>query len=469
MSDLHELTAYEQREALQARDLSSRELTEHYLRRIAEHDHGLRSFTTVFAEQALEAAEAADDGPVSGPLHGLPLGLKDLHPTAGLRTAMGSAALSDWVPDVDAPVVGALRASGAIVIGKTSAPELGPTCYTETRLVGCTRSPYGRHRSPSGSSGGAASAVAAGLQPVGHASDGLGSIRTPAAACGLVGVKPSRGRFAGSGGDWLALAVEGPVARTVQDAALFLDVMPPPGAGVLWHGAPWAPGAHLAAARRRVEGLRVGVHIDPGMDVEVDSACIAAVRATADALSDDGHDVVDVPSTVLPRMALLRDALVTSIAGRIGLGVEQLVPEERRHLLMPLTAWLAARGAELSATAAARAQSVLAAGGAAWARGQAAYDILLTPTTTSPPVEVGALRRDDGDESLTAMLGYSAFMPWANLTGAPAVSLPVAVTDDGLPVGVQLIAGVGNDEVLLSLAARLEERFRWQVRHPVLW
>lgn len=469
MSDLHELTAYEQVSALRAGDVSSRELTEHYLRRIAEHDHGLRSYTTVFADQALDAADAADAGPVSGALHGLPLGLKDLHPTAGLRTTMGSAALADWVPDVDAPVVGAVRAAGAVVIGKTSAPEFGPTCYTETRVAGGTCSPYGRNRSPSGSSGGAASAVAAGLQPVGHASDGLGSIRTPAAACGLVGVKPSRGRFAGSGGEWLALAVEGPVARTVEDAALFLDAMPSPGADVLWQGIAWAAGAHLAAARRRVAGLRIGVHVDPGMDVDVHPACLAAVRTAADALSDEGHELVDVPAGTLPRIDGLRDALVTSIAGRIGLGVEQLVPEERRHLLMPLTAWLSARGAELPSTAAAWAQSALAAGGVAWARGQAAYDILLTPTTTSPPLEVGALRRDDADESLTAMLGYSAFTPWANLTGAPAVSLPVAVTDDGLPVGVQLIAGVGGDEVLLSLAARLEEIFRWQTRHPVLW
>jgi amidase len=469
MSDLHELTALEQVAALASRELSSRELTEHYLRRIGEHDQELRSFTTVFPESALAAADLADDGPVRGPLHGLPLGLKDLHPTAGLRTTMGSAALIEWLPPVDAPVVGALRAAGAVVLGKTSAPELGPTCYTESKVAGVTRSPYGVDRSPSGSSGGAAASVAAGLQPLGHASDGLGSIRTPAAACGLVGHKPSRGRFAGSGGDWLALAVEGPVARTVADAALFLDVLPRPGAGVLWHGPPWHDGAHLAATRRRVTGLRVGVHVDPGMDVVVDAACLEAVRAAADALAEDGHEVVEVPVGTMPRIDALRDPLVDSMAGRIGHAVDVLVPEDRRHLLMPLTAWLAARGAVLPAIASARAQTVLAAAGCAWAGAQAQYDLLLTPTTTTPPVQTGALRRDDGDESLTAMLGYSAFTPWANLTGAPAISLPVAVTEDGQPVGVQLLAGVGRDELLLSLAAVLEERFCWQTRHPVLW
>ncbi len=204
-------------------------------------------------------------------------------------------------------------------------PEFGPTCYTESAVGGGTRSPYGDDRSPSGSSGGAASSVAAGLQPVGHASDGLGSIRTPAAACGLVGHKPSRGRFAGSGGDWLALAVEGPVARTVADAALFLDALPHPGPDVLWHGAPverrCAPGGDPA---QRPSGLRVGVHVDPGMDVEVDPACLAAVLAAAEALGADGHEVVEVPAGALPRIDLLRDALVTSLAGRIGHAVDVL-------------------------------------------------------------------------------------------------------------------------------------------------
>lgn len=467
MSDLHDLSAVEQVALLRSRALSSRELTEHYLRRVEEHDEALQAFTSVFAEQALAAAAAADAGPVTGALHGLPLAFKDLHPTAGLRTTLGSAALADWVPDADAPVVGALRREGAVVLGKTNAPELGPTCYTETAVRGATRSPYGLDRSPSGSSGGAAASVAAGLQPVGHASDGLGSIRTPAAACGLVGLKPSRGRFAGSGGEWLALAVEGPVARSVGDAALLLDAMPRPGDGVLWNGTGWEAGAHAAATHRRVDGLRVGVLVDPGLDVVVDPDCLAAVRATADALSAAGHDVVEAAG--FPRIESLRDALVTTLAGRIGAMVELLVPGERRQLLMPLTAWLHARGATATARDLAWAQGVLAAAACQWAEAQARYDVLLTPTTTTPPVAVGSLRRDDGEESLTAMLGYSAFTPWANLTGAPAVSLPVATTATSLPVGVQLVGAVGRDELLLSLSADLEERFGWVTRHPVQW
>lgn len=468
MSDLHHLTAVEQVALLRSREVSSRELTEHYLRRIEEHDEALRSFTTVFADEAVASADAADAAPGGGPLHGLPLAFKDLHPTAGLRTTLGSAALAEWVPDADAPVVGALRQAGVVVLGKTNAPELGPTCYTETSVRGVTRSPYGTDRSPSGSSGGAAASVAAGLQPVGHASDGLGSIRTPAAACGLVGHKPSRGRFAGSGGDWQALAVEGPVARTVADAALLLDTLPRPSDGVLWHGAPWEDGAHTAATRRRVGGLRVGVLVDPGLDVAVHPDCLDAVQATAAALSDAGHDVAEA-GPGFPRIEALRDALVTTMCGRIGAMVQLVVPPDRRHLLMPLTTWLADQGGALSAVEFARAQSVLAAAACQWTAAQARYDVLLTPTTTSPPVPVGSLRRDDGAESLTAMLGYSAFTPWANLTGAPAVSLPVATTADGLPVGVQLMAGCAQDELLLSVGAALEERFGWEARHPVQW
>lgn len=469
MSDLHELTAVQQVSALQSRELSSLELTEHYLRRIDEHDVGLHCFVSVFAEQALAAARMADAGPVTGGLHGLPLGLKDLHPTAGLRTTMGSKALEGWVPDVDAPVVGALRRAGIVVIGKTNAPEFGPTCYTENTVGGATLSPYGSHRSPSGSSGGAAAAVAAGLQPLGHASDGLGSIRTPAAACGLVGHKPSRGRFDGSGGDWQALAVEGPVARTVGDAALFLDALPRPRTGVLWGGAPWLSGAHAEAARRRVSGLRIGVHVEPGIDVAVDSACLAAVRATAEHLSEQGHEVVEVPHDLLPRVDRLQDALVSSMAARIGMAVDLVVPADRRGLLLPLTLWLHEQGTRQPSTVFARAQSLLAAAACAWLEGQAAYDVLLTPTTTSRPLATGELRHDDGHESLTAMLRYSAFTPWANLTGAPAISLPVAMTPDGLPIGVQMIGRLGEDEQLLSLAAALEEHLRWDMRHPPLW
>ncbi|MCW2542881.1 MAG: amidase, partial [Frankiales bacterium] len=351
--------------------------------------------------------------------------------------------------------------------GKTNAPELGPTCYTETSVGGVTRSPYGTDRSPSGSSGGSASAVAAGLMPVGHASDGLGSIRTPAAACGLVGHKPSRGRFAGSGNDWQALGVEGPVARTVADAALFLDALPRPGAGVLWHGTEWSDGGHGAATRRRVTGLRIGVHTDPGMDVPVDPACLAAVQLAADSLSDAGHELIDVPAGVLPRMDGLRAALGATMSARIAHAVETAVPADRRHLLMPLTTWLHHQGSTRPAFEFAGGQSLLAAAACAWAQGQAGYDLLLTPTTTTPPVEVGSLRLDDGDASLDAMLGYSAFTPWANLTGAAAISLPVAMTDDGLPIGVQLIGGVGDDELLLSVAAAMEEQLLWHQRHPV--
>lgn len=188
MGELHELTTVEQVAALASKEVSSVELTRHYLDRIDQHADALGAFIAVFHEHALASAAEADahDGE-KGLLHGVPLGLKDLHPTAGLPTSMGSAALADWLPPADAPCVGVLRRGGIVVLGKTNAPEFGPVCYTETKVGGDAVTPYDVTLSASGSSGGSVAATAAGLMPVGHASDGLGSIRTPAATCGLVG------------------------------------------------------------------------------------------------------------------------------------------------------------------------------------------------------------------------------------------------------------------------------------------
>lgn len=468
MSDLHNLTALEQQAALAARKVSSRELTEHYLRRIDLHGDRLGAFTSVFHEQALQAADAADaaSGP-RGSLHGLPLVLKDLHPTAGLRTTMGSAAMAAWVPTADAPAVGALRQAGAVVLGKTHAPEFGPVCYTESAVAPDCVTPYDERLSASGSSGGSAAAVAARLAPFGHASDGLGSIRTPAANCGLVGVKPSRGRLRGSGLDWLAFSVEGPVARTVGDAALLLDAIGPVGPEELWAAHGWAGGAHQRAAARPPEaGLRIGCLVDPGIDVTVHDDCLAAVAATRAVLVAMGHEVSDVPAGDVPALGDLQHALITVVQARIALGVAATVPAAGLELLMPFTRWLLEQAKTLSAVDLLAAQTRLAAASGAWLGLQSGYDVLLTPTTTAPAQPVGSLRLDDASSSVRAMLRWSAFTPWANLTGAPAVSLPVHRTASGVPVGVQFAARPGQDEVLLSLAGALEGVFRWQDVHP---
>lgn len=243
MSELHELSAARQLRALRTGDISSRDLTEHYLTRIDRLDGELGAFVTVTPEFAIDEADRADERLARGewsPLCGLPLGIKDLHATAGIRTTWGSVALADYVPADDSWTVGLLRRAGAVVLGKTNAPEFGATCFTENDVTPRPAvTPYGPTRYSSGSSGGSATAVAAGLLPVAHGSDGAGSIRTPAATCHLVGVKPSRGLVSPApASSFFSTGTEGPIARTVEDAALLLDVMAQPWPGDLYG---WRP------------------------------------------------------------------------------------------------------------------------------------------------------------------------------------------------------------------------------------
>ncbi len=471
MAELHDLSAEAQCAALGRREISSSELVAHYLSRIERNGAALGAFVAVFADQAMAAARRADAQPPSGLLHGLPLPLKDLHPTAGLPTSLGSAAIAGWVPEQDGGVVARLRQAGIIVIGKTHAPEFGPCCYTETQLAAPALSPYGVGLSASGSSGGAAAAVAAGLAPLAHASDGLGSTRTPASNCGLVGIKPSRGRIPSVMASWYQLGIEGPVARTVGDAALFLDAVGQIGPGELWRQAPWAPDAHRVAARTPPQRrLRIGLLTDPGTDestVHVD--CQQACADAAHALEALGHEIVPMALPPALRIWALLEPLCDVIGVGLGVHVQAQVPEDRRAALMPYTRWYVERAAATTGIRYAQSMARMAATASAWLKWQAGVDMLLTPTSSAPALPSGALRLDDGWASSEAMLRWSAFTPWANFCGAPAVSLPVHQTTAGVPVGVQLMAMPGQDDALLGIAGALEQHFAWQQCHPEVW
>lgn len=472
MAELHDLSAEAQCAALRRREISSSELVAHYLARIERHGAALGAFVHVFAEQAMDSARLADEQqPAAGLLHGLPLPLKDLHPTAGLATSLGSAAIAGWVPEQDGTVVGRLRQAGIVVIGKTHAPEFGPCCYTETQLAPPALSPYGAGLSASGSSGGAAAAVAAGLAPLAHSSDGLGSTRTPASNCGLVGIKTSRGRIPSVVPTWYQLGNEGSVARTVGDAALVLDAIGPIGPGELWRQSPWAPDAHRRAARTPPRGrLRIGLLTDPGTDeTTVHADCREACAEAARALEGLGHEIVPLELPPVLRIWTLAEPLCDVIGVSMALHVQLQVPEERRAALMPYTRWYVERAAATTGIRYAQAMARLAAAASAWLKWQSGFDVLLTPTSSAPALPSGALRLDDGWASSEAMLRWSAFTPWANFSGAPAISLPVHETAAGVPVGVQLMAMPGQDEVLLGLAGALEQIFAWQHRHPPVW
>ncbi|MBZ5733107.1 amidase [Nocardioides sp. TRM66260-LWL] len=480
MSALHDLTALQQGALVRAGDVSPRELVEHHLARLEGLDprspgvEPLGAFVTVTAEQALERADALlragrPDG--AGPLWGVPTAIKDLQPTAGVRTTLGSPAFDDWVPERSDHVVLAMEAAGLVSLGKTSTPELGSPCYTEPEGRPAAVTPWDRTRMAGGSSGGAAAAVAAGLVPVAQGSDGGGSIRIPASCCGLVGLKPSRGRVSGAPayGDPIGLATPGPLARTVRDAAALLDVL----AGRRPGDPSWAPppaSTFLAACDRPPARLRVGLLVEPLIaDPVVDPACLAAVADAAALLEALGHDVEPI-ARPLPREAVADFetcwAVLTALTP---------VPPGREHLLRPLTSWLVARGNAVSGPDFGRAIGALRRHAAAALEALAPYDVVLSPTLAAPPLPVGALR-DDADPAAD-FEAQKRFTPWTsawNVTGMPAVSLPLGWTAPApgvptLPVGVMLAARPAEDELLLGLAAQVESAAPWSGRRPPGW
>jgi amidase len=473
MSDLHGLTAVEQRRALDRREVSARDLAEHYLDRIDRLDPVLGAFVTVTPELAREEADRADERLARGetaPLLGLPLGIKDLHPTAGVRTTFGSAALADFVPEEDSWTVGLLRGAGAVLLGKTNAPEFGPTCYTENDVTARPAvTPYDVTRYASGSSGGTAAAVAAGLLPVGHASDGAGSTRTPAATCHLVGVKPSRGLVSlAPATSFFATGTEGPIARTVGDAALLLDVMAQPAPGDLYG---WRSDESFAEAVRRPldRPLRVAAWTETGLDgVEAHPESVRALERAVSLLTELGHHVerIAVPA---PYDETVVEALRHWFAASVGVTVPTLLDPSRHDLLRPYTRHLIAAARSMTAADVVAAQTRLARYASDVLAALADYDVALCPTTNGPPVPVGHFFADGVEGEADRMLAWSCYTPWVNLTGQPAVSLPSHLDAEGLPHAVQLVGRPHRDTELLALAAQLETAGLWTQTHPHCW
>jgi amidase len=461
VTQLHDLTVVQQREALRAGEVSSTELTAHYLARIDAYGEELGAFVERTDELARREARSADDQLRAGsrlPLLGIPTAFKDLQAVAGVPIHLGSAAVT-VVPESDGPVVGRLRRAGAVTLGTTHAPELGPTCFTESAVVGRPAvTPFDTSRYASGSSGGAAAAVAAGLVPFAHGSDGAGSLRSPAAVCGLVGFKASRGRVPAAP-SFMALGVEGVLTRTVTDTAALLDVVLGPGPEDIY-GLPGAIGLEdqVADGCRRLTVLRWGSAAD---DVG------QAVDLAAKLLADLGHEVVDDPAP-LDWDDELREHLQVVVTASVAATARRLPHQE---LLAPYTRWCLEVAASRTAADFLAAQTALAAAASRHLALAAHVDVVLSPVTSQPAVPIGWFEQDGAGESCgQRMLAWSAWTPWANLTGQPAVSLPLHVTADGLPVGVQLTgARVGDDAQVLRLSAQLEHAAPFADRHPVQW
>lgn len=468
MGLLHDLTALEQAAAIRDGEISSVELTEHYLDRAARLDD-VGAFITLTPEPALDRARALDDARVRSegpPLWGVPTAIKDLNLTAGVRTTFGSAVFADFIPEVSDNVVTSLEASGLNSIGKTSTPEFGSPCYTEPEGYPAAVTPWDRALMAGGSSGGAAAAVAAGLVPVAQGSDGGGSIRIPASCCGLVGLKPSRGRISGAPlyGDPVGLATAGAIGRTVRDTAALVDAMAGPRVGDPF----WAPESEtslLAACDREPGRLRIARFVEPLIaDVEVDPEVVAGYQAASRLLADLGHEVVDVP-VPLPAEAVPTFEICWSVLTALS-----VVPEEAEPILRPLTRWLSARGRAISGPDFGLAVGQLRQYAARAIAALAPYDAVLTPTLATPPLPVGAIRNDD--DPAADFEAQKSFTPWTsawNVTGMPAISLPLHWTPAGLPVGMMLAGRPADEATLLSLAAQIEAGSDWAQRHPPGW
>jgi amidase len=473
MGELHDLTALEQGAVIRAGEVSPAELVEHYLQRIERYAEGLGAFVAVTADRAREQAreqarrQAGASGE-AGPLAGVPTAIKDLNLTAGVPTRLGSPVFADNVPDVDDEVVARIAGAGMVSLGKTSTPEFGSGCYTEPEGAPPAVTPWDTSRMAGGSSGGAAAAVSAGLVPVAQGSDGAGSIRIPASCCGIVGLKPSRGRISAGPlyGDPVGLGTNGPLTRTVGDAAAFLDVM----AGHAVGDPYWAPEeaeSFLDACGREPGRLRIARFSEPVItDAPVDPECLAAWEQASRLLESLGHDVVDI-GVPLPREAVLVFEKVWGVL--TGLSVAPLTDAERA-LLRPLNTWLGGRGMAVSGPEFGLAISELRQVAASTLAAVAPYDAVLTPTLATPPLPVGAIR-DDADPAadFEAQKRFTPYTSLWNVTGSPAISLPLHQTPEGLPVGVMLAASPGEEALLLSLAAQVEAAAPWAHRTPPCW
>jgi len=472
MSELHDLTALEQADAVRSGTVSALELTDHYLGRIGHH-HELGAFMTVTAEAAQAAARQADSrtgGSGLGPLHGVPIAIKDLTSTAGVRTTFGSAVFADYVPEYDDDVVGLLRDAGTISLGKTNVPEFGLPCYTENRLTRPAVTPHDPGRLAGGSSGGAAAAVAAGLLPFAHGTDGGGSIRIPASVCGLVGLKTSRGRISRGpvGSDPLGLSVHGPLARNTADAAALLDAM----AVTVLSEPGFAPsageeGTFLAAARAAGNGrrLRIGRTLDtPVADVVIDPEVLAGYEATTTLLADLGNEVVDVS---LPNPDGLMTAFLSCWAA---LSHGTPLPPGVDGLLMPLTVHLLEKGRAITGPQLVQDFATIQTAARELVRAMLPFDAVLTPAVARTPRPLTYFT-GDGDPAAD-FARQITFTPWtaqANMTGQPAINIPVQWTADGLPIGMQFIGRPGDERTLLGLCAELEQAAPWAQHRPPSW
>ncbi len=448
-------------------EVSARALAELTLRRIDQLDGELNAFCALDRDRALQQADAADRRRGAGedaPLLGVPIAVKDEFDVQGEVTGRGTGAIATAAA-ADAEVVRRLRAAGAVLVGRTTMPELGLWPFTESVTWGITRNPWDVERTPGGSSGGSAAAVAAGMVPAALAADGAGSIRIPAACCGLFGLKPHRGRVPRAphdqaSGDWV---VAGALTRSVLDTALVLDAIRGPAAGET-DPLPDPPCSFVEAARSSPQPLRIAVSraFPRGTLGRLAPEVARALDDTAQLLGALGHEVVD-------RDIDFGGADARVILGLMFRGIRDLVQEvERPHRLERRTRALARPGALVSDRALTRLRGLERELGTRVGRLFADHDVLLTPVMSRPAVRAGAMEGRGATVTYLWSAGWVPFNVVWNSTGQPAASVPAGFTDAGLPLAVQLVGRPQAETTLLSLSAQLEAARPWTHRRPAL-
>jgi len=457
---------------LRSGQVHARELVEAALHRLEEREGRINAFCFVGAERALATAEGISPGD-GRPFAGVPIAIKDGTPQRGLPMRIGSALFEGYVPDHDAASVRRLREAGFVPIGRTTMPEFGILPTTEPRLTGPTRNPWDPTRTPGGSSGGSAAAVAAGVVPLAHGSDGGGSLRIPAACCGLVGLKASRGRisFAPDRGDD-PLVTEGVLTRTVADTAALLDVL----AGYESGDATWAPPPSRPfpeAIGSPTPSLRVGLLLEPPVpavgtpDKVPDSACARAAEDAGRLLEDLGHRVEPFALEPLTEgeWGAFDDVWAVLAAEGVAAGEGLLGRPPAPDDVEPLTWALYEKGCALDALSYRSSFATLQRAARRVVSATRPFDVLLTPALAERPVPIGTITGMEEPDPLSALSRSDRFTPYTalwNVTGQPAVSLPLFHGEDGLPLGVQAVGGPAGEALLLALAAQLEEARPWK-------
>ena len=466
--DIYWMSAGDLAGLIRTRKLSPVELIRALLERIEDINPIINAYVTITAESAMDEAKKAEEavirGEELGALHGVPFSVKDVTFTKGVRTTMGSRLMENFVPDEDAVHVARLKKAGAIMIGKTNTPEFACKAVTDNLIFGPTRNPWSLEMTSGGSSGGAAAAVAAGLGPLATGNDAGGSIRIPASCCGVFGIKPQFHRVPNNPAFHLLTSMnhEGPITRTVKDAAIMLDVM----AGPHWSDrlSSLSPAVSFAdSLQGDMIGLKVGWNVNLGYATvarQVQDICKEAVKK----LSATGVEVDEVSLNLKDS----ETAFMTLISAELGAMLSLFGPLD--ELLDKLHPFLIARvntvqnlpGFDYLKAVFAR-EEMSAKIGAFFEK----YDLLLTPTISTPAWKIGLPTGvvEEVDGKPISPMGYQLNFPF-NLTGQPAASIPVGWTEEGLPVGLQIVGRRYDEATVFRAAATFEQLIPWAHKRP---